>query len=51
MGDIHPSLLGGRDDCVVKVESAHTPGALSEICVPAKHTRVHHDPRTILEVE
>jgi pimeloyl-ACP methyl ester carboxylesterase len=50
VGDIHPSLLGGRDDCVVAVESAHTPGALSEICVPAKHTRVHHHPRSIAEL-
>jgi hypothetical protein len=50
VGDIHPSLFGGRDDCVVAVESAHTPGALSEICVPAKHTKVHHHPRAILEL-
>jgi hypothetical protein len=51
LGDIHPSLLGGRDDCVVSVESGHTPGARSEICVPAKHTKVHHHPHTILEVK
>jgi len=51
LGDIHRSLFGGRDDCVVSVESGHTPGARSEICVPAKHTRVHHHPRAILEVK
>jgi pimeloyl-ACP methyl ester carboxylesterase len=50
VGDIHPSLFGGRDDCVVAVASAHTPGALSEICVPAKHTKVHHHPRAIAEM-
>jgi len=50
VGDIHPSLAGGRDDCVVAVASAHTPGALSEICVPAKHTKVHHHPLAVAEV-
>ncbi len=51
VGDVHRSLLGGRDDCVVTVGSAHTPGAQSEICVPATHTVVHHDPRSIAELE
>lgn len=51
LGDIHASLLGGRDDCVVKVESGHTSNALSEICVPAKHTRVHHHPSAKQEVK
>jgi pimeloyl-ACP methyl ester carboxylesterase len=51
VGDVHRSLLGGRDDCIVAVESAHTPGAQSEICVPATHTRVHHDPRSVAEIE
>jgi len=51
VGDIHPSLTGGRDDCVVSVASAHTPGAQSEICVPAKHTRVHHHPLAVAELE
>jgi len=46
----HASLTGGRDDCVVAAESAHTEGAISEICVPATHTRVHHHPQTIVEV-
>ena len=50
VGRAHESLAGG-DDCVVPVSSAHTPGAVSEIEVPASHTRVHHHPRTIAEVE
>jgi pimeloyl-ACP methyl ester carboxylesterase len=51
VGDIHPSLTGGRDDCVVPVASAHTPYARSEICVPAKHTKVHHHPLAVAELE
>lgn len=51
VGDVHASLLGGRDDCVVAVESAHTPGAQSEICVAAKHTTIHNDPRSAAEIE
>ncbi len=51
VGDFHTSLLGGRDDCVVAVDSAHTPGAQSEICVPATHTRIHNDPRSVAEIE
>jgi hypothetical protein len=35
----------------VTVDSGHTPGARSEICVPAKHTRVHHHPLAVLEVK
>jgi hypothetical protein len=50
VGDVHPSLTGGRDDCVVPVESAHTPSALSEIFVPAKHTKVHHHPLAVAEL-
>jgi len=50
VGDVHPSLTGGRDDCVVAVESAHTPYAISEIMVPAKHTKVHHHPLAVAEV-
>jgi hypothetical protein len=50
VGDGHVSLTGGRDDCVVPVESAHTEGAASEIFVPASHTKVHHHPQTIMEV-
>ena len=51
VGDVHPSLTGGRDDCVVPVASAHTPYAISEICVPAKHTRVHHHPLAVAELQ
>jgi pimeloyl-ACP methyl ester carboxylesterase len=50
VGDGHLSLTGGRDDCVVSVASAHAPWALSEICVPATHTKVHHHPLTVAEV-
>jgi hypothetical protein len=50
VGDGHPSLTGGRDDCVVSVASAHAPWALSEICVPATHTKVHHHPLTVVEL-
>jgi hypothetical protein len=46
----HASLTGGRDDCVVSEQSAHTEGAVSEVCVPASHTKVHHHPRSIAEV-
>ncbi len=51
IGDAHASLFGGRDDYVVAVESAHSPGARSEICVPAKHTRVHHHPQSLAEIQ
>jgi pimeloyl-ACP methyl ester carboxylesterase len=51
VGDGHVSVLGGRDDCVVPVESAHTAAAVSEITVPTSHTRVHHHPRTIEEMQ
>jgi len=51
IGDGHASLTGGRDDGVVAVDSARIPGVISEVCVPAKHTRVHHHPRAIVEVE
>jgi hypothetical protein len=36
---------------VVPVSSAHTPWAVSEITVPASHTRVHHHPQTIAELQ
>jgi hypothetical protein len=51
VGNSHASLTGDRDDCVVAVSSAHTPGAVSEIMVPASHTRVHHHPLAIQEVQ
>jgi len=50
VGVAHHSLAGG-DDCVVPAASAHTTGAVSEITVPASHTRVHHHPQTIAEVQ
>jgi pimeloyl-ACP methyl ester carboxylesterase len=50
VGRAHHSLTGG-DDCVVPVSSAHTPWAVSEITVPASHTRVHHHPQTIAELQ
>jgi pimeloyl-ACP methyl ester carboxylesterase len=50
VGDGHRSLTGGRDDCVVSVESAHTTGAASEIAVPATHTKVHHHPQSVAEL-
>jgi hypothetical protein len=51
VGDGHVSITGARDDCVVAVDSAHTVGAVSEICVPSTHTKVHHHPATIAEVK
>ena len=51
VGNGHVSLLGSRDDCVVPVESAHTVAAVSEITVPTSHTRVHHHPLTIAELQ
>jgi len=50
VGVAHHSLAGG-DDCVVPAASAHTAGAVSEITVSASHTRVHHHPQTIAEVQ
>jgi pimeloyl-ACP methyl ester carboxylesterase len=51
VGTGHVSLTGGRDDCVVNEASAHTAGAKSEITVPATHTKVHHHPDTVREVQ
>jgi hypothetical protein len=51
VADGHVSITGERDDCVVSVESAHTQGAVSEICVPSTHTKVNHHPATIAEVK
>jgi pimeloyl-ACP methyl ester carboxylesterase len=50
VGVAHHSLTGG-DDCVVPASSAHTPWAMSEITVPASHTRVHHHPQTVAELQ
>jgi hypothetical protein len=35
----------------VPVSSARLPGVVSEVLVPAKHTKVHHHPSTIAELE
>jgi hypothetical protein len=36
---------------VVPVWSARHPGVVSEVMVPASHTKVHHHPDTIRELE
>ncbi|MFM8436284.1 MAG: hypothetical protein ACKOBP_13290, partial [Planctomycetia bacterium] len=51
IGNAHRSLVGDGDDCVVPVSSARIGGVVSEIEVPATHTRVHHQPKTVRELE
>lgn len=51
IGTAHESLTGGPGDCVVPVSSARIEGVVSEIEVPATHTRVHHQPATVRELE
>ena len=51
IGTAHQSLISGPDDCVVPASSARLPGTVSEITVPATHTRVHHHPTTVMELE
>lgn len=51
IGTAHRSLTGAPGDCVVPVSSARLPGTVSEIEVSATHTRVHHQPATIRELE
>ena len=51
IGTAHRSLTGDVDDCVVPASSARLAGTVSEIEVPATHTRVHHQPATIRELE
>ena len=51
IGTGHKSLAGDYGDCIVSASSARLPGVVSEITVPATHTRVHHQPATIAEVE
>jgi pimeloyl-ACP methyl ester carboxylesterase len=51
VGDVRWSVTAGRDDWVVPVSSARTPGAVSEIVVPACHTRLHHHPQTVAEIQ
>lgn len=51
IGTGHQSPVSGPGDCIVPASSAHVPGVVSQINVPATHTRVHHQPATILEVQ
>ena len=51
IGTAHQSLTGDADDCVVPASSARLPGTVSEIEVPATHTKVHHQPATVCELE
>jgi triacylglycerol esterase/lipase EstA (alpha/beta hydrolase family) len=51
IGNGHKSSLCGDGDCIVPVSSAQLPGVVSELCVPAKHVRVHHHPRSIAELQ
>lgn len=51
IGTAHQSLTGDADDCVVPASSARLPGTVSEIEVPATHTKVHHQPATVSELE
>ena len=50
IGVAHHSTLGCPGDGIVSASSARLPGVVSEIEVPATHTRVHHQPATIQEV-
>jgi pimeloyl-ACP methyl ester carboxylesterase len=51
IGHAHAVPCGGDGDCIVPVSSARIPGVSSEVMVPATHTRVHHQPATVAEVE
>jgi hypothetical protein len=51
IGNAHQSPVSDGGDCIVPVSSARLPGVVSEVLVPAKHTRVHHHPSTIAELE
>jgi pimeloyl-ACP methyl ester carboxylesterase len=51
IGDAHRSPVGEGGDCIVPVSSARLPGVVSELTVPATHTRVHHHPRTVAELQ
>jgi pimeloyl-ACP methyl ester carboxylesterase len=51
IGTAHQSLTGDPNDCVVPASSARLPGTVSEIEVPATHTKVHHQPATVCELE
>lgn len=51
MGDAWTSPVSGPGDKVVPLASARLPGVASEVVVPATHTKVHHHPITVLEME
>jgi len=51
MGDAWTSPVSGPGDKVVPLSSTRLPGVLSEVVVPATHTKVHHHPITVLELE
>jgi pimeloyl-ACP methyl ester carboxylesterase len=51
IGTAHQSLTGDPNDCIVPASSARLPGTVSEIEVPATHTKVHHQPATVCELE
>lgn len=51
MGDAWTSPVSGPGDKVVPLASARLPGVASEVVVPAAHTKVHHHPITVLEME
>ncbi|MFM9195214.1 MAG: esterase/lipase family protein [Planctomycetia bacterium] len=51
IGDAHRSPVGEGGDCIVPVSSARLAGVVSELTVPATHTRVHHHPRSVAELE
>lgn len=51
LGDAWTSPVSGPGDKVVPVSSARLPGVVSEVTVPASHTKVHHHPITVLEME
>ena len=51
IGDVWTSPVSGPGDKVVPTSSARLPGVVSEVVVPAAHTKVHHHPITVLEME
>ncbi len=51
IGNASTSLISGPGDNVVPVTSARLPCVVSEVIVPAVHTKVHHHPISVLEIE
>jgi len=51
LGNGAVSPLEGPGDAVVSVGSARHPDVVSELEVPAIHTKVHHHPRSVLELQ